>query len=404
MARGAWRGWRCAALLVGLGAWLMPAGRVAAQAAQAKPAAAPDVVVFTNGDRLSGKLLREVNGTVTFHSDLLGDINVTWEKIKELHSAAPFAVLEKGVTPRRKDGEGRIPIGALSVDAGQIELSAAGTQAQIPAIPVARAAYIIDRATLDKQLLRSPGLLEAWNGSATAGVTLVKATQSQYTVNSALALVRIVPTVNWLAPRHRTAFDFNSSFGKITQPGYTSGGVFTPAIETKSNILHGDGERDQYFSPRFYYLAEFSFDHNYAQALDLEQIYGAGVGWTSFKYPRHQLDLKAAAQYESQRFLNATAGTNQNLIGATLGATYLVTLHRGVTFTQQLNFIPAFNNLHSFSANETDALNFPMHRNFSFTVGSLDSYLNNIPMTEPPTQRNSFQFTVGATYAIKSKY
>ena len=37
-------------------------------------------------------------------------------------------------------------------------------------------------------------------------------------------------------------------------------------------------------------------------------------------------------------------------------------------------------------------------------MGSLDSYLNNAPTTLPPTQRNSFQFTVGATYAIKSKY
>jgi hypothetical protein len=34
----------------------------------------------------------------------------------------------------------------------------------------------------------------------------------------------------------------------------------------------------------------------------------------------------------------------------------------------------------------------------------MDSYLNDPPAAVPPTKRNSFQFTTGLTYAIKSKY
>jgi hypothetical protein len=37
-------------------------------------------------------------------------------------------------------------------------------------------------------------------------------------------------------------------------------------------------------------------------------------------------------------------------------------------------------------------------------MGTLDSYLNDPPTSLPPTKRNSFQFTMGLTYAIKSKY
>jgi hypothetical protein len=371
-------------------------------AAQAKAAADPDTVVFTNGDRLTGKLVREVGGKVTFHSDIAGDVTVTWDKIKELHSSSPFAVLQKGVTPKRREGEGKIPIGTLAVTDGKIQLEPAASHAQIPAIATSDASYIVDQPELDKELLHSPGFFQAWNGSATGGVTLVKATQSQYTVNSAVALARIVPTVNWLAPRNRTTADFNSSFGKITEPGFTVAGVFTPATETKSNIAHGDAERDQYFSPRFYYLGELSYDHNYSQSLQLQQIYGAGVGYTVIKKPKSELDVKLTAQYEKQQFFTASA--NQNLIGATLAANYLLTLPRGMTFTQQLSFIPAFNVARAYSATETDTLNLPAYKNFSLTVGSLDSYLNDVPLTVPPTRRNSFQFTIGATYALKSKY
>jgi hypothetical protein len=365
-------------------------------------AAEPDTITFTNGDRLTGKLVREVDGKVTFHSDIAGDVTVTWDKIKELHSAAPFAVLQKGVVPNRKEGEGRLPIGALSVADGKIQLEPSASHAEIAAIPTANASYIIDQPELDKQMLHSPGFFQAWNGSATAGVTLVKATQSQYTVTSAVALARIVPTVNWLAPRNRTTADFNSSFGKITEPAYTVAGVFTPETETKSNIVHGDAERDEYFSPRFYYLGQLAYDHNYSQSLQLQQLYGGGIGYTVIKKPKRELDVKVTAQYEKQQFFGGSG--NQNLIGSTIAANYLLTLPKGMTFTQQLEFLPAFNNPHAYSATETDTLNFPAYKNFGLTVGSLDSYLNNVPLTEPATKRNSFQFTIGATYAVKSKY
>ena len=369
------------------------------------PKPAPDVILFTNGDRLTGKLVRVVNGTVTFHSDLAGDLNVTWDKIKELNSASPFAVLEKGVVPKRKDGEGQIPIGTVKVENQKIELSSAAATATIPPIPVANAAYLIDQPTLDKQLLHQPGFFTAWNGTATAGVTLVQATQNQYTFTGAVGLVRLVPTVGWLPPRNRTAVDFSGSYGKITQPGYTVPGMAPiPASYTKTNIEHGDAERDQYFSPRFYYLGEASFDHNYAQSLDLQQIYGAGIGWTAIKQPNRQLELKVAAQYEKQQFASATAGTNQNLIGATVAANYTAMLFKKINFNQQLSYIPAFNNARAYSATETDTLGFPAYKNLSFTVGTLDTYLNDTPLTVPPTKRNSFQFTMGLTYNVKSKY
>jgi len=47
---------------------------------------------------------------------------------------------------------------------------------------------------------------------------------------------------------------------------------------------------------------------------------------------------------------------------------------------------------------------FPTYKNLGFSVGTMDSYLNNPPATLPPTKRNSFQFTMGLTYAFKSSY
>jgi len=374
-----------------------------AQYGMAQPATAADVIVLNNGDTLHGKLVQSADGKITFHSDVLGDISVSWDKIKELHTNGSYAVLDKTVKLRGKKDAGAIPTGQLEVTNNSIAVRSEKAAAPAP-IPVANAQYILDSGTLDKQLYRQPGFLTGWNGAATAGAAIVTATENQYTFSGGVGLVRVVPTVSWLTSRNRTSIDFTGSFGKITQPAYTdpATGIVVPAIVTKSAIYHADAERDQYFSPRFFALAQTAFDHNYGQDLDLQQIYGGGFGWTFLKTPKQEADLKATIQYEKQQFISGSTG-NQNLIGSTISLAYVLH-HKLVTYTQGLAYIPAFNNPRAYSANETNSLAFPAYKNFSFSVGTLDSYLNNPPDSLPPTKRNSFQFTMGMTYAIKSKY
>ena len=368
---------------------------------------APDILVLSNGDTLHGKLVNSSDGKVTFHSDALGDISLGWDKIKELHTSGSYAVIDKSVKVRSKKIAGTIPTGQLEMTNNAIAVRPEKAAAPAP-IPVANALYVMDTRTLDKELYHQPGFFTGWNGAATAGAAIVAATENQYTFSGGIGLVRVVPTVSWLTTRNRTSVDFTGSFGKITQPAYTIPGTgttpptFVPAVVTKSALYHGDAERDQYLSPRFFALAQTAFDHNYAQDLDLQQIYGGGFGWTFLKTPRQEADAKATIQYEKQQFISGSSA-NQNLIGSTIALAYVLH-HKLVTYTQGLAFIPAFNNPHAYSANETNTLAFPAYKNFSFSLGTLDSYLNNPPDSLPPTKRNSFQFTMGLTYAIKSKY
>ena len=343
------------------------------------------------------------DGKITFHSEALGDISVGWDKIKELHTSGSYAVLDKSVKVRSKKNAAAIPEGRLEVAGNSIAVHSEKGATPSP-IPVANAQYIMDEETLNKQLYGQPGFLTGWNGAATAGAAIVTATENQYTFSGGVGLVRVVPTVSWLATRDRTSIDFTGSFGKITQPSYTDPvtGIVVPAVVTKSAIYHAGAERDQYLSPRLFALAQTAFDHNFGQDLDLQQIYGGGFGWTFLKTPRQEADVKATIQYEKQQFISGSVG-NQNLIGSTISLAYVLH-HKLVTYTQGLAFIPAFNNPHAYSANETNTLAFPAYKNFSFSLGTLDSYLNNPPDSLPPTKRNSFQFTMGLTYAIKSKY
>lgn len=385
-------------------------------AAQSKPAATnstPDVLVLSNGDTLHGKFVSETGGKVTFHSDPLGDVTLGWDKIKELHVAGKFGVLSQTVAARHRKPIAQFPVGTFDVADNTITVHSEKAPAPAP-VPVAKAQYIMDGATLDKQINHEPGFLAAWNGSATAGATLVSATENQYTFTGAVNLMRAVPTVNWLAARNRTIFDFNEAYGKITQPAYKypatppgTGFMQAPAVVTKSSILHIGAERDEYFSPRFYVLGQAAFDHNYAQDLQLQQIYGGGFGWTMVKSSRQEFDVKGTAQFEEQQFTSSSGSGNQNLFGSTFAANYVLRLKR-LTYAQALAFIPSYNQPRAYSATETNSVTFPAYKNLGFSVGSMDTYLNDAPFiasaATPPTKPNSFQFTMGLTYAIKSKY
>lgn len=393
-------------------------GAISFCAAQSKPAAtiadsAPDELVLSNGDTLHGKFVSETAGKVTFHCDPLGDLSLSWDKVKELHVKGQFGLLNQAVSVRGKKRRPEFPVGTFDV-ADQMIIVHPESGPPPPPTPVKNAQYIMDSAELDKQINREPNFFTAWNGAVTAGATLVSATSNQYTFTGAANLVRAIPTVTWLDPRNKTLLGFNETYGKITQPAYSypapppgTGSIPVPAIITTSSILHFGVERDEYFSPRVYALAQTAFDHNFAQDLQLQQIYGGGFGWTVVKAPKQEFDLKGTLQYEKQQFVPGTGNVNQNLIGSTFAANYGLHL-KLLVLTQAVSFIPAYNHFSAYSASETNSVTFPAYKNLDFSLGTVDTYLNDAPFigtaTTPPTKPNSFQFTMGLTYAIKSKY
>ena len=255
---------------------------------------------------------------------------------------------------------------------------------------------MIDAPTFETEVRRNPGFFYGWTGGITAGATLVEATQNSRNFTGGVALVRRIPTVDWLDPRNRTIFDFTGAYGTVTQPG---------TVGTKTNIIHFDGEHDWYFNPRLYALVDMSLDHNYSQGLNLQQIYGGGLGYTLIKTPTQELDLKFDIHYERQQFFVTPnivppppLTPSKNLIGANFGDTYMIKLPHGLVFNQGAVITPAFNQTNAWSATATAGLLFPVYKRLGFSLGALDDFLNDPAVG---SKKNSFQFTAGVTYTLK---
>jgi hypothetical protein len=348
------------------------------------PKPEPDMVVFPNGEKLIGHFESFIGGAAKFKSDTLGEITIDLSKVQEMHTSEKFAVINKNVKLARGERDGQIPVGTLSVADKKVEVNTGNGQPP-QSVLVADLNNIIDQAEFD-QAFRHSSFFQKWNGAVAFGTSIVESTQNSVSLNTSVALVRAVPSENWLAPRNRTLVDFSDSYGKVTQPG-------TP--EVKTSIYHADAERDEYFSSRVYALGAVAFDHNFSQGLDLQQLYGGGIGWTAIHKSNETLDFKGSVNYEKQQFQVSTE--NQNLANSVFAEFYMFKFAHAVVLNQQLAVSPAWTNMRAYSAYASVGIVFPVYKRFGFTANAIDSFLNN-----PPTgfKKNSVQFNTGLTYTL----
>ena len=361
-----------------------------ARAQSKTPKPPPDVIVFTNGDQLTGTLERGIGSSVVFKSDVAGEVTVSLDKVKSLHSSGSFAVLGKNA-----------PISRNAVTPGAIQfsdkkLSVTTPNGAVETLPEDKIAYIIDQPTYNRELAKRPGPLYGWNGAVHGGATIVRSTNNGTTYNAGVALVRAIPAVPFLPARNRTSFDLQETYGKLTSPVIPQTNPPSPPTVVLTSIFHTHAERDQYFSPQFFALTQTSYDHNYAQGLNLQQVYGGGIGWTTLKSGRQQMDVKADLHYEKQTF--QTASSDQNLVGSTISEAYHRNLPRKLVVSQSVNVLPAWNNTNAYSANAVVGLVLPVFKRLGLTVTSTDNFLND---PSAGYKKNSFQFVTAASYSLK---
>src|SRR5579871_6538797 len=148
--------------------------------AQEKPTdSSNDVIVFKNGDRLTGTVLRGVGDTVIFKSDAVGEVTVPMDKIKELRSNGSFVVLRKN---ERINGASKAP-GNITLSDSTIAVVPPGGVPE--SVPVKDLAFVVDKPTYNKEVAGNPGIWYGWKGSLGGGATVVQSTTTgrTYTVD-----------------------------------------------------------------------------------------------------------------------------------------------------------------------------------------------------------------------------
>jgi hypothetical protein len=359
-------------------------------AKEKRAASSTDVIVFKNGDQLTGTLLREIGNTVVFKSDMLGEVTVPTSKVKELRSRGSFAVLKK-----------HEKIALTTKEPGDITLSNDTITVVDPSgapepVPVRELDFVVDKPTYDKEMTGRPGIWYGWQGSIAGGANIVESTTTGQTYRVGINLFRAIPTVPDLPARSRTIFNLTETYGKLITPVIPQTTPPSANQVAKVNIFNTNFEHSRDITPRMYGLVGLGYGHNYSEGLNFWQAYGAGPGWTVIRDSAQQLDLSVDLHYERQNFQGSTP--NRNLIGSNFNETYRRTLPYNTLFTLRGTYNESWNDFHAYSAVGAVGLTMPVNERFSLNLDIRDDYLNNAPFGY---KKNSFQFITAVIYRLR---
>ena len=125
------------------------------------PALAADQVVLTNGDTITGAIVKKEGATLTIKSEFLGVVTMPWSAVKSVRSDTELnVVLPAGQTAK----------GKLSTTGDQLQIAAGPETKTAPLAAVATVRDAAEQHAFER--LEHPGILELWSGNFDVGLAL----------------------------------------------------------------------------------------------------------------------------------------------------------------------------------------------------------------------------------------
>ncbi len=235
-----------------------------------------DQVTLNNGDRITGKVVKKDQGSVTFKSDVFGSVTIPWSSVAQLASDAPVTVVLS---------DGKAVVGKLATADGvlQVTTATATESAVLSEITAIRDAS--EQRSFER--LQNPSVLNLWAGRADVGLSIASG-NSQTTTS----------TVSLVATRQTRSDKAGIHFTQIYAHGKNAQGVKV----TSANAARGGWAYDRKVNSRMFLNLLNDYEYDAFQDLDLRFVAGGGAGYSALRRERMQLDLVAGADYNREKY------------------------------------------------------------------------------------------------------
>ena len=327
-----------------------------------------DQVTLSNGDRLTGTILKSDDKALVLKTQFAGEVTVDWPAISEINSAQPLHVALKS---------GQTLVGGMKTANGQIEVEPANQS------PVAVSKDAISSMRSESQEVAyehslHPRLREGWAGGVNLGFALTRGNSETQNLNLA-----------FLADRKTTQDHIglyaNSVFARNDKPGAVPG---TTADSTQAGARY-----DRDFTTRGFAFGEADFETDALASLDLRSVFSGGLGWHALKTSRTTLDFLGGINYTRENY----SSLQRDLVAVTAGEELVRKFGAASVITEKLYAYPDLNQTGEYRA----AFNLGTVTKLSKWLGWQNAF-GDIYVTNPPTgkQRNDLQLTTGLNVAF----
>ena len=245
-----------------------------------------DQIVLTNGDRITGQILKSDDKELVIKSEYAGEITVQWPAVQGITSTQPLHV---------NLNNGQTLVGPVKTTDDNFQV-ATTTQGAVtaPKNSVVRIRGEAEESVYEKSL--HPGLLEGWQGGANVGFALTRG--NSQTKNLALAFTAQRKTLD-------------DKLGLYANTVYASNDAPGAIPTTTANAIQGGIRYDHDLSSRIFGFINGDFQTDDLQNLDLRSVIGGGVGYHAIKAESTTLDFSGASTTRMRNILFSPATSPQ---------------------------------------------------------------------------------------------
>lgn len=326
-----------------------------------------DQVTLSNGDRLTGTIVRSDTENLVMDTELAGTVTIPWSAVTDISAEGPlFVGLSDGQTVagsvESTGGEVRVQTEAAGVvTAAQSAVQTLRNQAEQTAFET------------EIERFRNPRLVDLWTGFLDLGYAATRGNADTQTF-----------TVSTRAERSTTRDKISAYYTSIFSSSDVSGTSQATANSKRGGLTYDVNLDEKYFA-----WGAFDLESDQFQNLDLRFVPAGGLGYHAINNEATKLDVRLGAAGNREFF---STGLNRNSAEILVGEDLIHTFSATTSLQQKLRFFPNLTNGGAYRINFDTTLATAFAEWFSLQFTVSDRYLSN-PV--PGRQSNDVLFSTG---------
>lgn len=301
-----------------------------------------DQITLKNGDRLSGKIIKQDDEKIILQTELAGIITISKTNIEKILADAAFT---KEETQTEK----------VETEKTETVKSEEKAETAVPAAPK-----------------RQSGLTQGWDGAANVGFSFTSGNADTATFTAGVRAEKSAPSDKW------TTY-LNTLWNRNKVAGINV---------TTSNAIWGGLRYDRNINKKLFGFGSFDFERDKPQRLNFRSVIGAGLGYHAIKNDKTELDFFGGAAYNRTWFVGSTRSSAEILAGNTLKHKF----NDRVKFQQGFTFYPNLTQTGEYRFVFDSTLSADVTKRIGWFVTVADRY-NSLPLLG--IKKNDFLFATG---------
>jgi putative salt-induced outer membrane protein YdiY len=326
-----------------------------------------DKVVMTNGDRLTGKIIKKDGDSIIIQTESAGVVKIKWSAVAQIIS-------EDSLTLTLNDGN--IIHGKIEAEEDQLLVQTTETETitlkkqQIKAVrtPAEQSKFEIEQKRLIERKLT-----DFWSGTIDVGFSMTTGNSDTRTFSAGMRGVRETPNNK-----------FTAYVNALRVNNWSSGVMKT----TAQNVWSG-ARYDFDVNKKWFGFASGDFEYNKPQKLNIRAVLGGGAGLHAIRKDRINLDLTGGLTNNYENFSN---GVKRNSAELLFGEEAKIKINPRVRFNNRFVFYPNISRLGDFRSLFDASLQTDINSWIGWHV-TIGNRFNSRPVSQ--TEKNDFLLSTG---------